>query len=104
MAAAQPPSVREAPAQHQAAFLLPAENRGKGGGGGEWGWRVSLGSNSQGMGFLDSVIKARFIPVWCNLTPHKAQIMINELFTKAEPTPVALSHTNFPQMSPLSSD
>lgn len=31
--------------------------------------------------------------------------MINELFIKAEPTPVVLSHTNFPpQMSQLSSD
>lgn len=68
------------------------------------GIRVSLRSNSQGMSFLDSVIKARSVPLWCNLTRHKAQIMINELFTKAEPTPVALSHTNFPQMSQLSSD
>lgn len=72
---------------------------------GRWGGiRVSLRSNSQGMSFLDSVIKARSLPLWCNLTRHKAQIMINELFTKAEPTPVALSHTNFPQMSQLSSD
>lgn len=62
---------------------------------------MSLRSNSQGMGFLDSVIKARFVPVWCNLTRHKAQIMINELFTKAEPTPVALSHKFSPNVSAL---
>lgn len=34
----------------------------------------------------------------------EAQMMINEFFTKAECSPVALSHTNFPQTLSLVTD